>query len=230
MKGPRLSLCQPSPRQAAVSACALLALALGLCFAAAGVQAQTANRCGNLVIPGHYGPFDYRTSKQQLEKVEAHHFTPIVEALIGGTTGDLNADMNYMLKSSPNHHRALVALSRLADRVPAAQARGFEWPFECYFERAIRFQRDDQVVRMIYAQYLGKRKRNKEAALHLNAAIALEPENPFTQYNAGLILLEIGEAEQALEQAHKAKRMGFPRAELEEMLKKSGRWKEAPVP
>ncbi|KPF52355.1 hypothetical protein D621_11655 [beta proteobacterium AAP51] len=198
--------------------------ALGLVVACGSASAQSGNRCGNLVIPGHYGPFDYRTSRQALEIVERHHFTPIVEALIGGSTGDLAADMNYMLKSSPNHHRALVSLSRLADKTAAPQMRNFEWPFDCYFERAVRFRPDDQVVRMIYAQYLGKRKRVSEAVVHLNAAIAIEPENPFTQYNAGLIFLEIGEHARALEQAHKAKKLGFPRTELQDSLKKSGHW------
>src|SRR4051812_47506028 len=64
-----------------------------------------AQGCGSLANP--YGPFDYRTSKDKLDIVEGAHFTPDVETLRSGSTGSLGADIDYTLRTSPNHHRAL---------------------------------------------------------------------------------------------------------------------------
>ena len=191
-------------------------------------QRAPPNACGPLFIAGHYGPFDYRTHRSGLEIVENHHYTPRVEALISGQSGSLEQDLNYTLKSSPNHHRALLSLSRYTLRAKDRQPAGFEWPLECYFDRAIRFKGDDPVVRMIYAQFLGQTKRVPAASAHLDVALTLGAESAFTQYNAGLIFLEMGEFERALAQAHRASGLGLKNPDLETKLRQAGRWRDAP--
>ena len=201
---------------------------LVLGFAATVAQAQDSgesNACGPL-SGIHYGPYDYRTEKGRLRIVDTAHFTPVVEALVSGATGDLNKDIDYTLHAAPNHHRALVSLMRLAARSKAVQLRGFQWPFACYFDRAVRFAPDDVIVRMLYAQFLGQNKRVEDAVRQLNFAIKLAPENAITQYNVGLVFMELGQHDRALEQAHLALKMGYTRAELTDSLKKVNRWKE----
>lgn len=204
----------------------LLALVLALgATAAQAQQVEENNPCGPLTGL-HYGPYDYRTEKGKLRIVDLAHFTPPVEALIAGATGDLNSDLDYTLHASPNHHRALVSVMRLAARSKEAQLRGFQRSFYCFFERAVRFAPDDVVARMLFAQFLGQNKRVDDATRQLDLAIKLAPENAITQYNAGLVFLELGQYERALAQAHLAQSMGFARMELADGLKKANRWKE----
>lgn len=186
---------------------------------------QSFSTCGPL--SNHYGPYDYRTDKGKLVIVDNAHFTPEVEALLRGSTGDLNKDINYTLRTSPNHHRALLAVSRLALKTGNPQPRGFDWPLECYFERALRFRQDDTVARMIYAQHLGNTKRVEEATKQIDRALAESTDNPLTQYNAGLLFFDMGLHDQALNQAHLAAKMGLQRPELQNMLKKANRWRDA---
>lgn len=205
-----------------------IAAALWVCAAVPGAaQAQSEfslNLCGELA--NHYGPYDYRTEKGKLVIVDQAHFTPVVEALIRGSTGDLNADLDYTLRASPNHHRALVSVMRLAARTTNPQPPRFKWPLACYFDRAVRFAPDDVVARLIYAQFLGQSKKAEDAVRQAEVAIKLAPENALTQYNAGLVLFEVGEYDKALAQAHVAQKMGFTRTELADSLKRVNRWRE----
>jgi hypothetical protein len=196
-------------------------------LASVGANAQLqmpANACGSLA--NHYGPFDYRTEKGKLIIVESAHFTPVVEALVGSATGDMNKDIDYTLRTSPNHHRALITISKLTQRTANPQPTGFQFPLECYFERAVRFKPDDTIARLIFAQHLGRTKRVDDAQKQIDAALSLSEENALTQYNAGLILFEMGVHGRALKQAHVAMKMGFTRTELQDMLKKANQWQE----
>ena len=81
---------------------------------------------------------------------------------------------------------------------------------------------------MIYAQFLGLRKRYPEALAQLEQAKSDARDSPFTQYNIGLVYLELGEHELALAQAWKAAGMGFPRKDLKQALQQAGKWREPP--
>lgn len=207
------------PRHAAV-------LAALLACAALPVTAQVSlDGCGPLT--NGYGPYDYRqATKQGLAIVESYHFAPHVEALLGGMTGPIGGDIAYTLHAYPNHHRALVAMMRLGEREKTPQPQGARYPVECYFERAIRFKREDAVVKMIYATYLVKNKREVEARAQLEAARAVAVDNPFTQYNVGLLYFDLKDYDRALAQAHAAEELGFPRTALKEQLERVGRWKD----
>lgn len=182
------------------------------------------NNCGS--IANHYGPFDYRTQRDQLKIVEGAHFTPEVEALIRGNTGLLAQDIAYTLHTSPNHHRALIALSRLSEKLKTPQPQGLLRPVECYFDRAIRFTPDDTIVRILYAQFLAKNGRSNESLQQLDTAVIYAKDNAFSHYNIGLAYFDLKDFNKALIQAHKARALGFSRTELAERLQGANKWQE----
>jgi hypothetical protein len=197
-----------------------------LAAACAGVLAQelAPTNCGELT--NGYGPYDYRTDRDKLGIVEGAHFTPEVEMLIRGKGGYLEGDIDYTLRAFPNHHRALVAMMRLGERMKVNKLPRANYEVECYFIRATRFRRDDGIVRMLYAGYLGKRQRVAEAAHQLEIAKNTAGDNPFTHYNIGMVYMDLNDTEHAMEQARIAMELGFPRTELADRLKKAGKWVE----
>lgn len=198
-----------------------LALAASSGPAAAGAGEAA---CGSLT--NAYGPFDYRTERQHLQIVENFHFTPEVESLMRGKSGSLGGDLDYTLRASPNHHRALLALMRLGKRSPLPQPADLPRPIDCYFDRALRFQRDDPIPRMIYARFLVDKGRMDEARQQLAATARLAEANAMTHYNVGLIYAEMKDYPSALEQAHVARRLGHTATGLQDQLKAAGQWRE----
>ncbi len=195
-----------------------------LIAAAPAVWAQGAG-CGSLQNP--YGPFDYRVERgDTLHVVERFHFTPQVEALLSGATGKVGGDLDYTLRAFPNHHRALLSVMKLAEKTKSPRDPAMNYPFECYFERAIRFQRDDPIPRMLYATYLGKQGRLADAKRQLADADRMAEDNPFTYYNIGMVYADLKLFDEALVEAHKAYKMGFPRPGLRDRLKAAGKWQE----
>lgn len=195
-----------------------------------GAQAQvTPQMCGQ--IGGRsYGPFDYRTAgKFERNIVENAHFTPEVEALIRGKTNNhVGPDLSYTLNVFPNHHRALVAAVRLTEKLKTDQPAGMR-TIECYFERALRFAREDLIVEGLYADWLIKKGRRKEAEIRIDQWLPQAADNPALQYSAGLLYLELGNTEKALAQAHRAEALGWPQKELAEQLRASGHWRDLPA-
>ncbi len=220
------------PKPLLLNLASLLASAvLMLCaWAPTSAQAQAnaeENPCGP--IANHYGPFDYRTQHEPLKIVEKHHFTPQVEGLIRGQETYIGGDLNYTLHTSPNHHRALVAMMRLFEKTKGKQPEGVELPLECYLERAIRFAPDDTVVRVLYVLFLSAHDRAPEALLQLNAADFYAKDNGFSHYNIGMAYAELRDYENALIQAHKAMSLGFDRQGLADLLKSVGKWQDPPL-
>jgi hypothetical protein len=201
----------------------VIGVALALSVAAA-TQAQESS-CGPLT--NHYGPFDYRTQRDKIKVAEDYHFTPEVEALIRGKSGtSIAADISYVLAVSPNHHRALVAATRLAERMKTPQPPRLTYSVDCYYERAIRFARNDGVVRVLYALYLHK-QRKMDVALHqLSIATEIAGDNALSHYNIGLAYFELGELNLALAQAHRAKALGFDANHLADLLRQKNAWKD----
>jgi tetratricopeptide (TPR) repeat protein len=192
---------------------------------APAVLAQAQPVCGSL--RNAYGPFDYRTDRgEKLYLVESGHFTPEIEAVIRGHTGPLGADLDYTLRAFPNHHRALVAMTRYALKLKLPQVPNANYSVDCYFERAMRFRKDDGVVPVLYAVYLGQAKRDAEALQQLAKAQTVDAENGFTQYNIGLVYFDMKHYDEALAQALKAQQLGFTGTQLADRLKAANRWKE----
>ena len=202
---------------------AVMALGLQLSGQAFAQASETA--CGSL--HNAYGPFDYRTDRSGLTIVEDHHFTPRVEALIGGQEGYIGGDLDYTLRAFPNHHRALLALMRFEEKEKSSQPVHLPRPVECYFERAIRFRRGDPITRMLYATYLGKHDRIADAKNQLAVAEKEAGDNAFTHYNIGMVYVDLKDYDRALVQAHQAYKLGFKQPGLRDRLKKAGKWREA---
>lgn len=220
---------KPQSRFLAIFRNRFVALMFTLCVSTIwGVHAHAQgvpNNCGS--IANHYGPFDYRTQRDKLKIVEEFHFTPEVEALIrGNTTINPGPDIAYTLHTSPNHVRALMALVRLGEKMKTPQPPGVAFPVECYFDRAIRFEPDDTVVRILYAQFLNKHDRTGEALQQLDIAVSYAKDNAFSHYNIGLAYFDLRQFDKALAQAHKAAALGFERTELSDLLKGVNKWQE----
>lgn len=191
------------------------------------IYAQTAQNtfCGELA--NHYGPYDYRFNKgETLNIVERAHFTPAVENLVSGSTGSVGADLNYTLRTFPNHHRALLSMAKLGEKQKTPKPVGANFTVECYFDRAVRFQPNDTIARGLYAQYLLKNGRKNESIMQLDIATQYAKENPFSIFNIGLLYFEAGAFDKALIQAHRAQELGFLRPELVDMLKQANKWQE----
>lgn len=206
--------------------CLLSGAIFALCANTA--HAQDAKSCGSL--QNNYGPHDYRKiTDHQRRLVEDAHFTPGVESLTRMKTSYFSEDIGYTLRVFPNHHRALITMQRLVDREKTDKPAHAQWSMACYFERAIRFQADDHIVRMLFASYLIKNARLDEATWQLETAIKLNGDDPFTQFNAGLIFFDMKNYERALVQAHRAARLGLPRTELKDQLMAVGKWSDLPA-
>jgi len=205
-----------------------IVLTAALLQLSAQALAQAANVCGSL--ENHYGPYDYRVERNgRLRIVERYHFTPEVEALIRGESGSIGGDLDYTLHTSPNHHRALMALVRYGERLKSTQPPAMQYSIDCYFDRAVRYQQDDTVVRELFAQYLAKGGHLKEAKEQLHAATVYAKDNAISHYNIGLIYFELKDYDHALEQAQLASEGGYPRPELRDMLKGVGKWQDPPA-
>ncbi len=188
---------------------------------------QAATYCGPLKM-GQFGLFDYTDpviKRDKLPVVETAHFTSNVENLISGNTGTIADDLNYVLKSFPNHYPALVAMSKLSLREKTIHPDGAHFTIECYFDRAIRFKPGDAIVRMIYANYLLKLGgRSDDAIEQYHEAVRLQPENANINYNIGLMYLKKKDYELAIVHAKKAYELGFPLLGLRNKLVKTGKW------
>lgn len=177
-----------------------------------------------------YGPFDYRTAnRQQKALVENAHFTPGVESLTQGKTGPFGGDIGYTLDVFPNHHRALVTMERLVEKERADPPRQMRMTLDCYFERAMRFAQNDLVLRLLYANHLIKKQRVVDAMTQIEFVRNSAADNPYTQFNVGLLLFDLKDYDRALKQAHLVAAMGFTRTELRDRLVAAGKWTESPA-
>jgi len=199
--------------------------AVGL--AASGVVLAQTPPCGEL--RNSYGPFDYRTSKAELRIVEDFHFTPDVETLRHGNTGSVGGDLDYTLRASPNHHRALMAMVNLAIRTKSEKPLGPKYSVDCYFDRAIRFASDDASVRIIYGIYLYRVGKKADARRVLEEARKIDDGDPNLHYNLGFVYLDLGDKDNALASAQKAYQLGAQLPGLKEKLRKAGIWKDTPA-
>jgi len=205
-------------------------LAMGLLCSALclPVHAQE-SACGELGNP--YGPFDYRLEKSRsLRVVDAHHFTSKVERLIGGESGYLGGDLDYTLRASPNHHRALMALANWGVKLKGLQPPHMTYTVDCYFDRAFRFRPDDRMPQLIYVDYLGRLGRKAEALKAAEPLLRATDLSAITRNNLGMLMFDLGNYDEALKQCHLAMADGWQRVDLRERLKSVGRWQEPAQP
>jgi tetratricopeptide (TPR) repeat protein len=209
-----------SPTRSVLGIAMVVAVALG------PTHAHAFEECGELT--NAYGPFDYRTSRDKLAIVEGAHFTQDVETLRRGATGKLGGDIDYTLRASPNHPRALIAMADLGRKLNTNQPPGAKYPIPCYFDRAIRFANDDPIVRLIYGTYLARHGKRNEAVNQLEVAAKLDANNANIHYNLGLIYLDLKDYPKARENAKRAYDLGFSLPGLRKRLEAAGQWTPTP--
>lgn len=218
--------CSSSGRFAAFVAHGLIALLIPTAPAAA--QDETEPPCGKLTAS--YGPYDYRKERYgALGIVEYAHFNSDVRNLRRGQSGTLASDLEYVLRTSPNHHGALAAIAEWGVKLKTRQPPNMTRTIDCFFERAVRFQRNDYVVRMLYANFLQRMNLRDEALAALAPLEQIEDLEAFTHQNLGMLLLDLNESERALAQAWKAEEKGWSRPGLKERLQAAGKWRDAPT-
>jgi tetratricopeptide (TPR) repeat protein len=187
--------------------------------------------CGSL--DNGVGPYDYRTQKKQLEIVERFHFHREIEFPPPGNRRPLGGDLDYTLRASPNHHRALAAVSNLELSIKKKEGyvsrtsgpmKGAQYTASCYFDRAVRFAPNDGMVRMVFGMYLVKSGDNKAALAQLEEAQKLEKNNANLHYNLGLLYFDIGDYANSLSHAKQAYALGFTLPGLREKLQKAKKW------
>ncbi|MDT8997927.1 tetratricopeptide repeat protein [Paucibacter sp. APW11] len=214
--------------RARTAALPLLPALLAAALLPSAAQAQVSPElCGPVYVQGDFGPYDYRYDKDKLGVVERAHFTSEVELLVRGhSTALVGTDLNYTLAKFPNHHRALLSMLNLGKKLKSDQVPGAAHPVECYFERALRFKRNDTVARMLYVQYLIGRSRLAEAQEQVDEAARHAAGNALTHYNIGLSYFELKAYDKALTHAHEALKIGYTNQGLVERLKSVGQWRE----
>jgi hypothetical protein len=189
--------------------------------------AQATNLCGN-PFQNHFGPWDYRSAPPDKKRmVEQPHFPLGVETLTKPsktTFGMMAQDVGYTLRVFPNHHRALITMSRLADRHKTDEPPGARFTLNCYFDRAVRFAPDDTVARLLYAQYLGKKGDKESAKYQVSEAARYAGDNALSSHNVGLVAFDLGLYDIAVSQAQKVASLGDPREELITRLRGINRW------
>jgi hypothetical protein len=186
--------------------------------------------CGSL--QEGYGPYDYINPKHRTENkghhlniVERHHFTFDVERLRRGSTSPApGADIDYTLRAWPNHHRALISATKLALKSGKEKPPGMRYTIDCWFDRAIRMNSQDPMVRAIYATYLAKRGRKNEAVDNAERANEMGGGNRKVQYMIATAYTDVKEYPKAVHHAKRALELGYPLQGVKDRLVALGVW------
>ena len=181
-----------------------------------------------------YGPYDYTNPqhvRDYLPVVELYHFNTNIENLRSSI--DQNAiagHIMYVIRSFPNHHRALISATRIWERdgSPAHPPRGIgrtQTP-DFLYKRAIDFAPADGTVRLLYGIYLVDTNRKNEAISLFDQAAELAPDTADINYNLGLMYLRVGESQKADFHASRAYEQGHPLPGLRKKMISAGIWSE----
>lgn len=183
--------------------------------------------CGALA--NHYGPYDYANpehKRRKLPVVEHAHFTRKVEQLISGESGTIEGDLDYTLRTFPNHHRALASFSNLEreqKRINPEYKTGY-YTVNCYFLRAIANAPEDPIVYLLYGIYNDRLRLRDKAESNYLKSIELDGKSSGTHYNLGLLYYRMDRYDESLKHAKIAYSRRFPLPGLMNKLKKSGHW------
>lgn len=182
--------------------------------------------CGSL--ENHYGPYDYTNLAHRhdyLPIVESAHLQPQVLQLVRGVTAEHpRTDIEYTLRTFPNHHLALDALARLHRKEKVEQYPRSQLSIYCWFERAHRFKPDDGIVMLIYGVHLFALNRYGDAERILLEAETLAPDSAEVNYNLGLLYVRLKSYGKARAYAQKAYSLNFPLTGLRDQLVRAGEW------
>lgn len=161
-----------------------------------------------------------------LELTERHHYDEDVESLKKGLTTDPIGDTDYVLRSFPNHHRALLTTSNYRLKRKKWKKTEKYPPSECYYQRAIAFSPRDLTIHLQYAILQYKFKKYKGALTTYQAADKLNPNDPLLMYNMALTMVKLKKFQHAKTIANKVYATGFPLPGLKNKLITAGYWKD----
>lgn len=202
-------------------------LLAGILLLASAHPVSAEGLCPPATVDAKFGPYDYtdpQAKANTLPIVEKYHFKPQVEQLISGESSSIGGDLDYVLRSFPNHHRALNSMVRLALREKTDKPAGAHFQVSCYFERALGFAPKDAMVHLLYGNYLYGIKKQEDALKQFLEAEKSDPNNSNILYNAGLLYFDLKQYDMALSYAKKAYSLGFPLPGLRLKLQKAGKW------
>ena len=206
----------------------LLILLINLCgFALVSIAyAVPVPGCGDL--RNGYGPWDYtnlRHFEERLPIVEVAHFNSDVESLKRSMTpgGDVIGDLDYVLRTFPNHHRALYSMLKYRVKNPKRTRERF-YSADCYFKRAIAFKYNDGIVWMLYGIYNHKLKKYNDALDNYKMSEKLLTRPQELYYNMGLLYYDIKNYEESVKYAKKAYALGYQLQALKDKLSSIGKW------
>lgn len=165
-----------------------------------------------------------------LETVENAHFTEGVESLTEGATTEPMGDINWVLMTFPNHHRALYSAMQFRLRHKRWPQKSKGLPAECYYQRAIKFSPTDLTVYSQYAFLQNKFRKYEGAVKTYEAADRLFPGDALINYNMALNLVKLKRFKQARKIAEKVYPTGFPLQGLKNMLRRAGHWEDETSP
>ena len=196
--------------------------------------------CGPLWRENKYGPFDYqKATPSERALVDGAHFDLEYDTYLKGELRSLRqrdalppappaGGFSYTLWAFPNHHRALAAMEDLGFRNKTERPRAAQFRIHCYFQRAVRFDPNDALVRAIYGYYYARRGKPKDAQAQLEKIDQLEPLSKDVYVYSAFAYLEMKKLDQAFTAAKRAYEMGHSQPGLRDRLRKLGAWQDSP--
>jgi tetratricopeptide (TPR) repeat protein len=162
--------------------------------------------------------------RRNIDDFTHYHFEPLIARLEAGEhSRRVMADLDFVLRHSPNHSPGLEALIRYK----LAGGKAYEFlSTECYFERARQFVPDDVSVLLYEGYYFWKKGDQQRAISAYLDGLSVDPDSADAHYNLGLLYFEKSEYQKALEHAHAAYGAGYPLPGLRKKLEKAGYWHE----
>jgi tetratricopeptide (TPR) repeat protein len=198
-----------------------------LLAALSGAQAGAQEFCGN-GTDGLQVDYNDPADIVLLRNINTNHFNANVQNLVRGqTSAAMEADLDYVLRNSPNHHKGLNVMAELHMRLRSEKIEGESYSMPCWFERAMRFAPTDFVVPMIYGIYLHRKGDLAGAEGQYQRSIQMSPAFAEAHYNLGLLYVARKQFDKALTSAREAYRLGYPLPGLKEKLIKAGVWEAA---
>jgi tetratricopeptide (TPR) repeat protein len=202
----------------------LAALLLLACAANAQVKGSRLEACPESYELGDAVDYLDAGGQDRIRGMERNHLNADVENLVKGqTTAQAGGDLRFMVNYVPNHHRALAALMRLAQRERTdTPAETGPLTVRCWMHRATVFSPSDGKSFLLYGIYLARNGLKDEALEQLEKAAKLLPDSMDVSYNLGLIYFDMKDYKNSRRYAQRAYELGFPLPGLRQKLAAAG--------
>jgi Tfp pilus assembly protein PilF len=198
----------------------LTAFSCVLCLVSQRILAQSES-CGQLA-DGINVDYTDPAQAQMIATINKNHLNEGVETLVKGQTATIEGDLDFILRNSPNHHRALYAMAMYHVREGTEKFKLETYSMRCWFDRAMRFAPNDSVVRVVYGIYLHRKREFSEAEKWYLEGVELAPASAEAHYNLGLLYVDMKRYADAVKHARETYRLGHPLPGLRRKLAEAG--------